>query len=748
MVFTLGMTHLPNLIIDLGLILMSAAAVTLLFKKLKQPVVLGYLLAGFLVGPHFALFPTVRDTASITIWAEIGVIFMLFGLGLEFSFKKLAKVGKSASITASFEIIFMLGIGYFVGQALQWSMMDSLFLGGILSISSTTIIVRAFDELGLKGKNFVSLVFGVLIVEDLIAILLLVLLSSVAVTQTLSGSELTMSSLRLVFFLVLWFLLGIYLLPIFLQKCRDLLSDETTLIVSIGLCLMMVIIASQVGFSPALGAFVMGSLFAETPKGHQVEKLMIPVKDLFSAIFFVSVGMLIDPNVLTEYFWVIMLMTFVTIVGKIMSTSLGALVSGRSIKSSIQSGMSLAQIGEFSFIIATLGMTLKVTSGFLYPIAVTVSALTTFTTPYLIKLSDPFADWIESKLPKGLKESLVRYETAMSTSTDGNLLSLIWKEYGIKIVLNSVVVIAITLAMSRLLLPKLGEGFQDGAWQVAACALSLIFSAPFLWAIFLGAPSRTETYKPATIEQLRKLQFGISIVRFLIGCSLAGFVVSEFTSMLAWTGIIMIALTSIGAFFFSRYSEPIYQRIEKRFITNLGENEKAEIEKTSQIPVLAPWNASLVEFVLSSHSPFIAQTLQQCAIKEKFGVTVAMIERGDKRILAPNRNDLLLPGDRLFVIGTDEQLLAARNFIETKPSQEMSVENGNFGLDPLLLTSTSQFIGKTIRECGLREAVNGLIVGIERDGERYLSPDSTMTLKPGDLVWLVGDKTLISGLRD
>lgn len=741
------MIHLPPLIQDLGLILMAAAVVTLLFKKFKQPIVLGYLIAGFLVGPNFTFFSSVQDTASVSIWAEIGVIFMLFGLGLEFSFKKLAKVGKSASITASFEILFMLGIGYLVGQALNWSVMDSLFLGGILSISSTTIIVRAFDELGLKGKNVVSLVFGVLIVEDLIAILLLVLLSSVAVTQTMSGAALTLSSLRLGFFLVLWFLLGIYLLPILLKKFQKFLSDETLLIVSLGLCLMMVVVASHAGFSPALGAFVMGSLLAETRKGHRIEKLILPVKDLFSAVFFVSVGMLINPSVLGEYFWVILLITAVTIVGKVMSTTLGALVSGRSVQNSVQAGLSLAQIGEFSFIIATLGMTLKVTSDFLYPIAVTVSAITTFTTPYLIKFSDPIAHWLEGCLPTGVRRALSRYEVAMSSSSDTNVLTLLWQEYGLKILLNAVLVVAITLMSSRWVFPYLGETFQSSYMGLVMCAFTLILSAPFLWAIFLGGPSHTRLYKAETIEQLRKLQLGVSVVRFLIGCCLAGFVISNFTSVLAFSGILFMTFTAIGAFFFSRFSEPIYKKIEARFMANLAANELADVEKNATLPELAPWNATLVTFTMSANSPLIAKTLGESCLKERFGVTVALIERGGLRIMVPNRDERLLPGDALFLIGTEDQLLAARDVIERKAADELPSDGENFGLSSLLLTAEDSYIHKPIRECGLREAVNGLIVGIEREGQRYLSPDASMILLPGDLVWFVGDNGLIKRLR-
>jgi len=740
--------HLPALVEDLGLILIAAAIVTLLFKKLKQPIVLGYLIAGFLVGPNTTFFPSVKDTASISIWAEIGVIFMLFGLGLEFSFKKLVKVGKAASITASVEIFAMLGVGFVTGQILGWNKMDSLFLGGILSISSTTIIVRAFDELGLKARSFVSLVFGVLIVEDLIAILLLVLLTSVAATQTLSGSELTYSSLRLGFFLVLWFLLGIYLLPILLQKSRELLSDETLLIVSLGLCLMMVIVASHAGFSPALGAFVMGSILAETPKRKRIEHIILPVQNLFSAVFFVSVGMLISAKVLMEYYDIILLITVITVVGKVLSTSLGAIISGRSVKHSVQAGMSLAQIGEFSFIIATLGMTLKVTSEFLYPVAVTVSALTTFSTPYLIKLSDPFANWLEKSLPAGMKASLARYEMAMSSSQDSNVLMLIWRAHGIKVALNAVVVVAISLFVSRFVVPLVSRDADFQMVNMIACVLTLLASGPFLWGIFFGRPTLSKSLRSVEAEQLRRLQFGVSIVRFLIGCGVAAFIVSNYTSVMAFSGIVLVSIAALFAVLFSRFSEPIYRHIENRFVSNLTENERAELEKKSKTPQLAPWNATLMEFVLSPSSPLILKTLQESRVKEQFGITIAMIERGDSRILAPKRDDLLLPGDKLFVIGTDEQLSAVREEIEKVSMQDLPALEDNFGLASLVLHDENRFVNRPIRDCGLREAVDGLIVGIERNGVRILSPDSATHLLPGDLIWIVGDKRLIRDLRN
>ncbi|MBX3040657.1 MAG: cation:proton antiporter, partial [Bdellovibrionaceae bacterium] len=484
------MTHLPALIQDLGVILITAALVTLLFKRLKQPVVLGYLIAGFFVGPHVPILPGVSDTASIQVWAEMGVIFLLFGLGLEFSFKKLAQVGRSASIIATFEVVFMMAIGYFTGQLLGWSLMDGLFLGGILAISSTTIIVRAFDELGLKGKQFVTLVFGALIVEDLAAILLMVILSTLAATQSLAGMELLTTSAKLGFFMILWFVLGIYLLPAFMARVRHLLTDETALVISIGLCLLMVIIATAAGFSPALGAFVMGSLLAETREGHRIEKVLMPVRDLFAAVFFVSVGMLLDPRVLIEHSGMIVLVTALTIVGKFISTALGAIISGERLKNAVKTGMSLSQIGEFSFIIATLGVSLKVTSDFLYPIAVAVSAITTFTTPYMIKSSGGFYEWLEKRIPQTILNRFSEYEAPVKRrGGETGPFGLLWKAYGMTIILNTVVVIALSLAIRLYLANNLREQFGHFRMIDELLGLgALLLSLPFLWAIVFGSP--------------------------------------------------------------------------------------------------------------------------------------------------------------------------------------------------------------------------------------------------------------------
>lgn len=733
------MSHLPDLIRDLGFILITAACVTLLFKRLRQPVVLGYLIAGFFLGPHFPFFIHVQDTESVHIWAEIGVIFLLFGLGLEFSFKKLSRVGKSAGITAFVEAAFMLSLGFLTGKIVGWNSIDSLYLGGVLSISSTTIIVRAFDELGLKGKKFVSLVFGILIVEDLIAILLLVLLTTVAVSNTLSGSALASATFKLGFFLTIWFLVGIYIIPMFLNMVRKLLNPETTVVVSLGLCLLMVIIATNVGFSAPLGAFIMGSILAETKEGKNIEHLLSPIKDLFSAVFFVSVGMMINPVSLYQYADIILLITIVTILGKIASTTVGALLSGQSLKTSMYAGMSLAQIGEFSFIIATLGVTLKVTSDFLYPIAVAVSAITTFTTPYLIKNSQRIYEIISARLPQGFKDQLTHYETTFVSKNEVGVMGLLWKAYGIRILLNVTVVIAIALFTEHVILNFVyGWNTQSKDIPGIGAIISIIMAAPFLWAIIFGAPAQSSIAKPANIIKLRGLLIGVTIARVLLGTLLVLGLISRFTTMRS-SYLIALIIIVIIAIIFRKYIEPFYHSIEERFMYNLNEKEREELALQKTKPILAPWDAAMAEFTVSPNSVIIGKTLQDSELKEKFGVTIALIERGHKKIMAPNRDTLLMSYDHLYLIGTDTELSEAKKVIEATDFHAEPPEHANYGLESFNLSAHSPYIEKTIRDCGLRENIEGLIVGVEREGKRFLNPDSGMILKAGDLLWIVAD---------
>ncbi len=707
---------------------------TLLFKKINQPVVLGYLLAGFLVGPEVSFLPTVQEKEAITIWAEIGVIVLLFGLGLEFSFKKLFAVGRGASITAITKVLFMLGAGYATGQLFGWSQMDSLFLGGILSISSTTIIIRAFDELGFRQKGFVNLVFGILVVEDLVAILLLVLLSTIAVTNSFQGTELIVSAAKLAFFLSIWFLGGIFLVPWFLQKTRSLMNDETSLIVSLALCLMMVILATHAGFSPALGAFIMGSILAETPDGERIEHNLKSVKNLFSAIFFVSVGMLIDIDPLKEHWVAFVVITLITIFGKFLSTTIGALIGGQSIKTSIQSGMSLVPIGEFSFIIATLGLSLGVISSYLYPLAVAVSAVTTLTTPYMIKSSEPFYNWVYKHLPDRIKnrasDDLSRSEIATKISSTTSEIA--------RLFLNTILVIAIALATSRWLSPILQNYFESTLLvEIMAVFVALLFSLPSLWAIISGPSAlKLDTYRIEDIKNLTTQALLALFARIIISLFLLSFVIGQFISAL-FTFVIVANVALIVGFLGAKNFSQVYQWLEKRFTSHLNEKDKATVV-TESIPQLAPWDAHLSRLSVQPNSSFVGQRLSEIAVREKFGITIAMIERGSKQILAPKRDDFIMAHDRLVVIGTDDQLLGFAQALESQHSPSKDLPPVNYGLYSLLIDSDSPYLGKTIRDSGLREKVDGLVVGIERNNKRLLNPDSTVAIQNSDLLWIVG----------
>lgn len=734
------------MIIDLAMILGAAAVSTLIFSKLRQPVVLGYLIAGFFAGPHFPLWPTVIDKEGVHLWAEIGVIFLLFGLGLEFSFKKLAKVGKSAFIAATFELITMSAVGYLVGQALGWTTIDSIYLGAILSMSSTTIIIRAFDEAGLKGKVFAGLVFGILIVEDLMAILLMVILSAISVPDSFSGSNLAFLSARLVFFLVIWFVVGIYLVPSLLKRVRTLLSNEIMLIVSISLCLLMVVLATKADFSAAIGAFIMGSILAETEEGERIEHLMSSVKDLFAAVFFVSVGMMIDPAILQKYFGVIVLITVITIAGKLLGSGFGAVLSGRSLKHSTQAGMSLAQIGEFSFIIASLGVSLKVVSDFLYPIVIAVSAVTTFTTPYLIRYSGPMYSWIEARLPQKFLALLGQYERAMSTTGRQGPLGLFWKTYGVSILLNFVVVLAIGLAAARWGLPILISALGDESYvRFIACIVTLAACSPFLYGIVFKTPKIKQSHEVTALFRLSRLQFGILVFRAIVGLILVEVIINQFTTTRVLPLVIPVA-TPILIYFFRGSIGRFYSSVEDRFLKNLNAKELAEVESMASLPQLAPWNASLVQMIISSDSQIAGQTLEESKFRTTTGATVAMLDRGRRRIFAPSRSERLLPNDQLFLIGTEEQLSAAQKLVQAEETGSPLTHDELFSLESFIIEDSSRYANRSIRDIGVGAEFGGLVVGVETGGSRLLNPESNIILKPGDLVWVFGQKKRIQDL--
>lgn len=478
------MHSIHTLIVDLTLITIYAAITTLIFKKLKQPTVLGYILAGILAGPFLNFVPTVSDKENLTLWADIGVIFLLFSLGLEFSFNKMINVGKSAMITAMANILFMLFLGYNVGLLLGWSVIDSFFLGSMISMSSTTIIIKAFDDLNVKRQNFTSLVFGVLVVEDIVGILLLVLLPTIALGNNIDSQELLVSTLKLIFFLVLCFIFGIYLVPTLLKKITPFLNDELLLLITISLCFGMVLLATYSGYSSALGAFIMGSILAETEIIPRIENILKPLKDFFGAVFFVSVGMLVDPAMFITYAWPIFVITLIVIIGKISFSCFGFLFSGQGLKTAILGGFSLAQVGEFAFIIAALGMSIGVLDAKVYPIIVAVSVITTFLTPMMIKAADPFYKKITKLLPEKLDRYLER-TTALANETrmEERRWKLLFKNYSLRLVLFSMILSAI-LGLSILFLkPFINTMLPNLPARITTTLITLAVMSPFLKAL-------------------------------------------------------------------------------------------------------------------------------------------------------------------------------------------------------------------------------------------------------------------------
>lgn len=724
--------HLAPLISDLGLILITAAAAVLLFKFIRQPLVLGYLIAGFLAGPHFEFFPTVSDLNSIEVWAEIGVIFLLFTLGLEFSFKKLMKVGGTASITAGVQIVVMILLGYSAGMIMGWKQIDSIFLGAMLSMSSTTIILRAFDELNVKGKKFVSIVFGALIIEDIVAILLMVLLTTISVSQQFSGAELFDSVLKLLFFLILWFVGGIFFIPTLLKKTKKLLNEETLLILSIGLCLMMVILGAKAGFSPALGAFIMGSIIAETIYSERIEHLVKPVKDLFGAVFFVSVGMMINPNTIVDYAFPVFIITIVTIVGKIFSTSLGAILSGQPLKQSVQAGMSLAQIGEFSFIIATLGMSLGVISEFIYPIIVAVSAITTFTTPYFIKSSDGFYNVLERVLPAKLIQTIENYSANAQKVRTAKSWQIVMKKNLAHIVIHSVIIIAIILMAAKFAVPMLAD-YSFGKYLVALVTLLILL--PFIWAL---SARRIAVNELADLRSQKKNKGPVAIIiitRIVLSFFYMGFFLNIFFSF--WVTIAALVIVISLALAFPKKIQHLYIRLEGHFMKNLNSREIQEAQNNKSD--LTPWDGHMTKIIVPQESDLSGKTLAELKLREKLGINIAIIKRGEIIINIPNREDVVFPGDVLYVIGTDEQISYFENYLITNQVPKSASRDSEIILKHFELHNP-QLVGKTIRDSQLRERTNGMVVGMERNGERIINPDSGTVLQDGDVLWIVGDK--------
>lgn len=741
------MSQLTPLISDLALILICAGIMTLIFKKLKQPLVLGYIVAGFICTPHFKFTPSVVDSASIHIWSEIGVIFLLFALGLEFSFKKLMKVGGSAVISACTIIFCMILVGVFVGWTFGWNRMDCIYLGGMLAMSSTTIIYKAFDDMGLRQQRFAGLVLSILILEDILAIVLMVMLSTMAVSQNFEGGEMVYSILKLLFFLILWFVVGIYGIPLFLKRVRKLMSDETLLIVSLALCFGMVYLAALVGFSPAFGAFIMGSILSETIESEHIGKLVSPVKDLFGAIFFVSVGMMVDPAMIVEYKYQILVIVLAVLLGQTIFGTTGVLLSGQPLKTAMQCGFSLTQIGEFAFIIASLGVSLKVTSHFLYPIVVAVSVITTFLTPYMIRLAVPAYNVIDKYMPSRWRRLLDRYSSGASVANYSNN----WKKLVIAIIrivlIYAVLSIAVTALFLHFIVPLATDMLGDLWGRILGAALTIAAIAPFLRAMIMKK-NRSEEFKSLWSDSRFNHAPLISIILLRIAIAI-GFIVFIIENLFRASAALMvgIAIIVVCAMILSRFLKKQSIVLERTFVRNLHYKEIQQEYLGEKQPEYAgrllDRDLHLSDFLIPAESAWAGKTLRELDLGKKYDVHVASIIRGKHRLNIPDGNTCIFPNDLIQVIGTDEQLSL---FASVAEKAIHTYDDEDFGkhemkLKQFVVAKDSPFVGHSIIECGIRNKYHCLVVGIESAGEDVLrTPQVHMPLKEDDVVWVVGEE--------
>lgn len=738
------MSHLAPLIADLALILISAGFMTLLFKKLKQPLVLGYVVAGFLASPHLSFTPSVVDAANIQTWADIGVIFLLFALGLEFSFKKIVKVGGSAIIAACTIIFSMILVGVSVGSSFGWQRMDCLFLGGMIAMSSTTIIYKAFDDLGLLKKQFTGLVLSVLILEDILAIVLMVILSTMAVSHNFEGVEMLQSIAKLMFFLILWFVVGIYLIPELLKRCRKLMGEETLLIVSLGLCFGMVVVAAHTGFSAAFGAFIMGSILAETVEAESIERLVKPVKDLFGAIFFVSVGMMVDPGMIVEYAVPILVITLAVLLGQSFFGTLGMLLSGQSLKTSMQCGFSLTQIGEFAFIIASLGVSLGVTSHFLYPIVVAVSVITTFLTPYMIRLADPASAFVDAHLPEHTRRFLNRYASSSQTVNHESL----WKRLIVLLVritvVYSIICVAVIALSFRFLVPFCQAHLPGVSGSMVAAVVTVLFISPFLRAIMIKKNHSEEFITLWKESRGNRAPLVATIVlRMLLAVSFLMFVLAGLFKISV--GLVFgVAVLLVIIMILSRQLKKQSILIERKFFQNLRSRDmRAEYlgeKKPEYAGRLLSRDLHLTDFVVPGEASWAGKTLAELNFGKQYGVHVVSILRGKKRINIPGASVRLFPQDKIQVIATDEELNEFGHAMEQASQLEADVvEKSEMILRQFFVGEDSPFLGKTMKEAGIREKYHCLIAGVEHEGEPLRAPASGETFAVGDVVWIVGE---------
>ena len=736
-----------NLVRDLAVILVSAGVFTIISKALKQPLILGYIIAGFLVGPHISFFPGIGSQETVEQWSEIGMIFLMFGLGLEFSFKKLLKVGSSAIVAALTKFVGVFIIGFVTAQAMSWTLMESIFLGGLLSMSSTMVVIKSYDDMGLKEKPYAGMVFGTLVVEDLIAILLMVLLSTMAVSQSFAGKELLMNILKLVFFIILWFLVGIYVIPTILKKTGKYLNSEILLIVSIGLCLGMVVLAEAVGFSSALGAFVMGSILAETIQGEQIDKTVEPLKNMFGAIFFVSVGMMVDPAVILQHWGVILIITLIVILSHIIFAAAGIILTGKGLDNAIHAGFSLAQLGEFGFILASLGCSLGVMRGFIYPVIISVSVITTFLTPYVIKLGTPCYELIKRKLPQRFLDRIEQgNKSSKVTAAEESEWKKLLTAYFLRIVLYGVIIIAIFIGSKLYLAPlasKLLPSATERLHKIIMTAGTLVLMSPFIYGLGISSGSINTSAKKLLAEKESNIWplLGLVLARSFLAVGVVLGVISANFDLAGWT-ILAIIIAGVAFTYFGRRSVHKFSVLENRFMQNYNAREESERKKkpvsTSIKKELESYNVFTRSFTISADSDYAGMAIKDIPFRQMTGVNLVKISRGSSSIIVPSGDEKVYPYDMILAVGTKEQLDALGEMLYSSEKTITEYSDDVFKIEPVTLSEESFLTGKTLRYTDLRK-YRCMIISILHEGQFITNPSSDYQFEEGDTVWIAGD---------
>mgnify|MGYP001755186117 FL=1 len=739
------MGELPHLVKDLALILVVAGIVTIVFKKLKQPLVLGYVVAGFLVSPHMPYIMSVADRADISTWGDIGVMFLLFSLGLDFSFKKILKMGASPIISTCSIVFCMMMLGIVTGHMFGWSRMDSIFLGGMLAMSSTTIIYKAFDDLGLRQQRFAGLVMSVLILEDILAIVMMVMLSAIANGSNPDGGQMIGSLMKIGFFLILWFVVGIFLIPLMLRSMRKFINNETLLIVALGLCCAMAVLSTKVGFSSAFGAFVMGSILAETIEAERIIKVVEPVKNLFGAVFFVSVGMLVDPAILVEYSWPIVTLVLVIIIGQVIFGSLSFLIGGQSLKSAMQCGFSMAQIGEFSFIIASLGLSLGVIGKFLYPVVVAVSVITTFLTPYMIRMATPAYGMLERRLPKKWIMAMNNLTLAKQTTQPEAKWRTLIKQMVRITVIYSILSGASIALMFTFFLPFVRQLLPHW-WANAACGLlTLLFISPFLRAIMMKKNHSEEFKALWNSNPYNRLPLILTIIVRVAVASAFVFYICYYLTRFTNALMISIALAAVALMIISRSLKKRSIKMERLFMQNLRSREIVAEVMGRRRPLyegrLLDRDVHISDFTIPEDSLWAGKMLRELEFRNRYGVHISSILRGSQRINIPNGGTILFPGDNIQAIGSDDQLTAFSEALNTElHDKDPEIEKREMKLHQVVINRNGIFAGKTLRDSGIRDVYNCMVVGLEEGKENLSQMDPSHKLRHGEAIWIVGEQ--------